>query len=161
MRILVFFSRLFAFFFSVKKELRILYLRSKGVEIGKDTFLSPKAYIDAHKGSRVRIGQNCYITRNVVILNHTDTYRGGPKGIWIPKGGDRVLKDVIIGNNVFIGVNSVIMPGVTIGDNSIVGALSFVNKSIPPNEVWAGNPAKQITTTEVMILKEFPNFSGL
>jgi acetyltransferase-like isoleucine patch superfamily enzyme len=51
---------------------------------------------------------------------------------------------VTIGNNVFIGANCTILKGVTIGDNSIVGACSVVTKSIPPNEIWAGNPAKFI-----------------
>jgi len=132
-----------------------------GVVIGVDTFISSKAYIDRHKGSRIIIGSNCYITRNVVILNHTDTYRGGPKGIWIKKGTSRISKDVIIGDNVFIGVNSVIMPGIKIGNNVVVGALSFVNKDLPDNTVWAGNPAKMLTTTQEMILKEFPYFEGL
>jgi acetyltransferase-like isoleucine patch superfamily enzyme len=145
----------------IKKKIRLFYLKKRGVVIGPNTFISPKAYIDAHKGSSVTIGENCYITRNVVILNHTDTYRGGPKGIWIEKGGERVLKNVTIGSNVFIGVNSVVLPGVTIGDNAVIGALSLVNRSIPSNTVWAGNPVKQITTTEEMIKKKFPEFSGL
>jgi len=149
------------FFYSIlRSKLRLFYLQKKGIRVGKDTFISPKAYIDTHYGSTITIGSNCYITRNVIVLNHTDTYRGGPKGIWISKGGERVLKDVVIGDNVFIGVNSVIMPGVTIGDNSVIGALSFVNKSIPPNTVWAGNPAKQISTTEDMILKQFSKLNG-
>jgi acetyltransferase-like isoleucine patch superfamily enzyme len=51
---------------------------------------------------------------------------------------------VIIESNVFIGANCTILKGVTIGNNSIVGACSVVTKSIPPNEIWAGNPAKFI-----------------
>lgn len=109
------------FVLQFNRKLRLLYLKSKGVVIGNHTFISPKAYIDAHKGAKVNIGNNCYITRNVVILNHTDTYRGDPEGLWLFKGGGRVLKDVNIGNNVFIGVNSVEMPGVTIGDNAVMG----------------------------------------
>ncbi len=49
-----------------------------------------------------------------------------------------------IGDDVFIGANSIILKGVTIGDRSIVGAGSIVTKNIPPDEIWAGNPAKFI-----------------
>lgn len=143
-----------SFFVKLRKYFRYKQLRLAGVEIGKDTFISPKAYIDKHPGSQIKIGENCYITRNVVILNHTDTCRGGPKGIWLDKGGCRVLKDVIIGNNVFIGVNSVVLPGVKIGNNVVIGALSLVNKDIPDNTVWAGVPAHYISSTEEMISKE-------
>ena len=51
---------------------------------------------------------------------------------------------VIIGNNVFIGMDSLILKGVTIGDYAIVAARSVVTKSIPAGEVWGGNPAKFI-----------------
>ena len=50
-------------------------------------------------------------------------------------------KDVIIGNNVFLGMNSIILKGVTIGDGAVVAAGSVVTKSIPANEIWGGNPA--------------------
>jgi acetyltransferase-like isoleucine patch superfamily enzyme len=51
---------------------------------------------------------------------------------------------VIIEDNVFIGAHSTILKGVTIGKNSVIGACSVVTKNIPPNEIWAGNPAKFI-----------------
>lgn len=148
-------------FYLIKKSLsllRIQYYKLNSISIGENTFISPKAYIDHHKGSNVIIGSNCYITRNVVILNHTDTCRGGPKGIWLEKGGGRISKDVIIGNNVFIGVNSVVLSGVTIGDNVVVGALSLVNKDLPADTVWAGVPVRYISETSQMIEKELPNF---
>ncbi len=50
----------------------------------------------------------------------------------------------IVGNDVWIGINSVIKSGVTIGDGAVVGMGSIVTKSIPPYEIWAGNPAKKI-----------------
>lgn len=53
-------------------------------------------------------------------------------------------KDVVIGNDVFIGAHSTILKGVRIGNNTIVGACSVVTKDIPDNEMWAGNPAKFI-----------------
>ena len=56
------------------------------------------------------------------------------KGIGIPK-------DVIIGNNVWIGANATILPGVKIGDNVVIGAGAVVTKDVPANSVAAGNPA--------------------
>jgi len=56
----------------------------------------------------------------------------------------KVTAPVIIGNRVFIGAYSIILKGVVIGENSIIGAGSIVTKSVPPNQIWAGNPAKFI-----------------
>ena len=56
----------------------------------------------------------------------------------------RKNKSIHIGKNVFIGAHSTILKGVKIGDNSVVGACSVVTKSIPPNQIWAGNPIKFI-----------------
>jgi acetyltransferase-like isoleucine patch superfamily enzyme len=53
-------------------------------------------------------------------------------------------KPIVIGKDVFIGANSIILKGVTIGDKSIIGAGSVVTKEVPGNEIWAGNPAKFI-----------------
>ncbi|WP_114936353.1 acyltransferase [Mucilaginibacter endophyticus] len=53
-------------------------------------------------------------------------------------------RPIKIGNDAFIGANSIILKGVIIGERSIVGAGSVVTKSIPPDEIWAGNPAKFI-----------------
>ena len=52
--------------------------------------------------------------------------------------------DIIIEDNAFIGANSTILKGVSIGKNSIIGACSLVVKDIPPNQIWGGNPAKFI-----------------
>ena len=57
-----------------------------------------------------------------------------------------ISRPVKIEENVFIGAHSTILKGVTIGRNSIVGACSVVSKSIPPNQIWAGNPAVFIKT---------------
>lgn len=56
----------------------------------------------------------------------------------------RKCAPVIIKDSVFIGAKCIILKGVTIGENSIVGAGSVVTKNIPPNQIWAGNPAKYI-----------------
>ncbi|WP_282124599.1 acyltransferase [Algibacter mikhailovii] len=57
---------------------------------------------------------------------------------------NKLKKPVYIGDKVFIGAHSVILKGVTVGENSIIAAGSIVTKSIPSNEIWGGNPAKKI-----------------
>ena len=79
-------------------------------------------------GKGVSIGNGCRIYQNVTIglKNETDTQ--------YPK----------IGNNVTIYANSIIIGDIVIGDNTIIGASTVVTKSIPPNSIVAGNPAKII-----------------
>ena len=60
---------------------------------------------------------------------------------------------VSIGNGVFIGAGSVVLPNVKIGDNSIIGAGSVVTKDVPPNVVCAGNPARVLSTLDEFIDK--------
>ena len=124
-----------------------IYRRIKKIKIGKNTYISPKAYIDHHKSFSVEIGDNCYITRDCIILDHTQEKQGGPLKLW----GEIEYGRVKIGNNVFIGVKSVIMPGVTIGDNVIIGAMSLVTKDIPSDVVAFGQPAKVIKSIDKII----------
>jgi maltose O-acetyltransferase len=124
-----------------------IYRRIWKIKIGKHTYISPKAYIDHHKSYSVEIGDNCYITRDCIILDHTQEKQGGPLKLW----GEIEYGNVKIGNNVFIGVKSVIMPGVTIGDNVIIGAMALVTNDIPSNVVAVGQPAKVIKTIDEVI----------
>ncbi len=87
----------------------------------------------------VTIGDNVLVGPNVSIytVNHAVNIEKRNAGI-------EYAKPVSIGNNVWIGGNVVILQGITIGDNSIVGAGSVVTKSVPANVVAAGNPCKVI-----------------
>ena len=82
---------------------------------------------------------------DVVILTHTHKIAD----ITIPMGlqGSEV-KPVTIGNDVWIGMRSIIMPGVTIGEGAVIGAGSVVTKNIPPYSIAVGTPAKVIKTFE-------------
>lgn len=96
--------------------------------------------------TKIVIGNNCLIGANAMISD-TDYHPINPDNRRFSK--EKIgTKPIIIGNNVFIGRNAMILKGVTIGDNSIIGAGSVVSKSIPPNEIWAGNPAKFIKKIE-------------
>jgi len=86
--------------------------------------------------AEVRIGDDCMIAPNVGIYtagHSIEPMNRNKSGYGIP---------ITIGSNVWIGGHSVILPGVTIGDNSIVAAGSIVTKDVPANVVVAGNPAK-------------------
>ncbi len=120
-----------------------IFVGPKGnLAIGYNVGISSTAIVCHDK---IEIGNNVNLGGNVVIYD-TDFHSLKPK--------DRLNRDtdisrtktapVKICNNVFIGAHSTILKGVTIGENSIVGACSVVTKSIPDNEIWAGNPAKFI-----------------
>ena len=128
-------------------------LKKRGHDIGEDTFISRHAHLDssafhATDGRiRVEIGKNCYITRGCKIMTHSRAKMGGPLGIWT---GKVEYASVKIGNNVFIGWDVVILPGVTIGDNVIVGAKSLVTKDLPSNIIVGGVPAKYIKDNKLV-----------
>lgn len=90
---------------------------------------------------KLTIGNDCMIASNVLITTENH-------GIDLTKGNyiNQPLnsKDVIIGNNVWIGEKCVILPGVTIGDNCVIGASSVVTKNVPKDCIACGNPAKVI-----------------
>ena len=100
----------------------------KGLEIGKEVDIGTFAYINAEAG---------------VVLEDNVQLGGGVK-IYSVSTIDNKRGLVILKKNCRIGANSVIMPGVTIGENSIIGALSFVNKDVPDNVIAYGTPAKVI-----------------
>jgi acetyltransferase-like isoleucine patch superfamily enzyme len=93
----------------------------------------------------ITIGNNVTIGGNVVIYD-TDFHslkKEHRRSMAIDMKNTECVP-VTIENNAFIGAHSTILKGVTIGEGSIVGACSVVTKSIPKNEIWAGNPAKFI-----------------
>lgn len=130
----------------------ISYLRKHGVTVGDNvTFYEPSTnYIDTQKGFIIDIGNNVEITRGVVIIAHDYSWSVF-KQLYGEILGAR--ESVKIGNNVFIGLNTVILKGVTIGDNVIIGANSVVTKDIPANSVIAGSPARIISSVERMYEK--------
>src|SRR5690606_18074484 len=110
----------------------------KGVKVGNDcriltTSLGTEPWM-------ISIGNKVTITSGVRLLTHDGAS-------WLfndEKGRRHLYRPVKIGNNVFIGSNAIIMPGVVIEDNVIVAAGSVVTKSIPSGFIAGGNPAKII-----------------
>lgn len=107
----------------------------KNIRIGKKVFINCGCCFQDQGG--VRIGDNCLIGHNVVIatLNH---------GLAANKRAYLYPAAVRIEENVWIGSQATILPGVTIGANSIVAAGALVNKDVPPGVIVGGTPAKFI-----------------
>ena len=91
-------------------------------------------------GASIFIGRDCLIGTNVEIFS-SDFHNINPITRRVAPAPS---KDVVIGNNVWIGNSVKILKGVSIGNNSVIGAGSIVTKNIPSNTVFEGNPAKEI-----------------
>lgn len=93
--------------------------------------------------SKIVIGNNCNFGGNTFIWD-TDFHPLNHLARRINQASEIKNAPIIIGDDVFVGANSVILKGVTIGDRAIIGAGSVITKNIPADEIWAGNPAKFI-----------------
>lgn len=116
------------------------YFRSCGVEIA-DT---ERVYSDitTSESYLISIGGGTTISFDVTFITHDNSVEK------LKVGFSDLFGRIDVGENCFIGAKAIIMPGVTIGDNCIVGAGSVVTKSVAPNMVVAGNPAKPIADVD-------------
>lgn len=108
------------------------------MNIHKTVKISMKAMLDTTNPKGINIDENTMITANVSILTHDFV--------------NQVHNSTFIGKNCFIGMNSVILSGIRIGDNVIIGAGSILTKDVPNNCIVAGNPAK-IIKNDIMTKK--------
>lgn len=109
---------------------RVYYCKLWGMDIDPTASFSLSVRFDKTNPGGVHIGAYSYVAFDVAILAHDMT-----RGLYL---------HTRIGECCFIGARSVILPGVTVGDHSIVGAGSVVTKDVPPNCIAAGNPASVI-----------------
>lgn len=130
-----------------KPDLFNRILKMEGFDIGEGTiFYGPKTMtIDRERPWMLKVGSYCKITSGVTILTH-DYSRSVLRRVYGEIIGE--AKETIIGDNVFIGVNSTILMGAHIGNNVIIGSGSVVSGAIPDNVVVSGNPAKVIRTLD-------------
>jgi len=92
----------------------------------------------------ITLGKNVHLTDGVKFITHD----GGTLLFRDAVSDLEITKPIILGDNVYIGNNAIILPGVVIGDNVIVGAGAVVTKDVPSNSVVVGVPAKIIKTTD-------------
>jgi carbonic anhydrase/acetyltransferase-like protein (isoleucine patch superfamily) len=122
----------------------VKHLKDLGVSIGEDVtiYVPTKTHIDTCYPWMITIGNHVRIAQGAVILAHDYAWsvlKTEKEGAILGVSGP-----VKIGDNVFIGMNAVIICGVTIGNNVIIGAGSVVTKNCLDNGVYAGNPARRI-----------------
>jgi maltose O-acetyltransferase len=125
---------------SVRESLEIDRLRRSGLAIGERVFIGGGTLLDPDFAHLISIGDDTTVSVGVVVLAHDASTRRS-------LGYSRVAP-VAIGARVFVGARAVILPGVTIGDDSIVGAGGVVTRDIDAGMVVAGNPARVISTCE-------------
>lgn len=109
---------------------RQYFIRVWKMEIGEGTAVSLSAKLDKTNPTGVHIGKYTAVSFGAAILTHD----------WVNNRN----RDVIIGDNCFIGAYAIIFPGVTIGDNCIVAAASVVVRDLPPGSLVTGNPARVV-----------------
>jgi len=120
--------------------------------IGKQVNIG--AYTEIQKaviGDRCRIASGCFIPNGVIIKDDcfigpkvcftTDKYPRAVDGV-LHKGEFKPEKPTIVENGASIGANSTILPGITIGENALIGAGSIVTKDVPENATWIGTSIK-------------------
>jgi acetyltransferase-like isoleucine patch superfamily enzyme len=135
-------------FMSGGSAYRIRIARKRGCVIGENCYLAdvslgPEPYL-------ISIGDHCHIATGVKFITHDGA-------TWVLKNrygftGTKFGR-IILHDNVYIGNNTIILPNIEIGSNSIVGTGSVVTKSIPPDSVYAGNPAGFICTLDAYLEK--------
>ena len=112
--------------------------RGEGIKVGARSQLGQNSRI----GPYTIIGDDVVMGPDVVIM--TTSHKFERLDVPINKQGHLKIRPVIIGNDVWIGTRALILPGVTIGDQAILGAGTVVTKDVPPRAIVAGNPARII-----------------
>ena len=105
------------------------------VKVGANTWIGPNVILDGSGG--LTIGSNCSISAGTQIYTHDSVD-------WATSGGEKSYqyRETVIEDNCYIGPNVIIQKGITIGEGSVIGANSFVNKNIPKKSKAYGSPAR-------------------
>jgi len=138
-------SAIFAPF--LPRRLRPFILRCLGCKVGRGVFIGDHVRIDSGYARYITIEDNVHITGGCRLLCHQRDLSGYRRGDDSSKLGYR-KGDIHLCKGVMIGVHSLVMPGVTIGEGSIIGACSLVTKDIPSWSIAIGQPARVVKAIE-------------
>lgn len=145
-----------------EQEKRQELLKKMFAEIGDGCYIEPPLHAN-FGGRHVHFGKNVYANFNLTLVDDTHIYVGdntmiGPNVTIATAGhplspdlrekGYQYNKSIRIGKNCWLGARVIIVPGITIGDNVVIGAGSIVTKDVPSNVVAVGNPCKILKNIE-------------
>ncbi len=125
------------------RKLRPWLLKKMGCHVGKNVFVGDYVRVDKNHANLIYIDDYAHITAGCRLLCHQRDLSHYHVGDNAADCGYR-LGEIHIGKGVMIGMETMIMPGVTIGDGAIVGAMSLVTKDIPPYTIATGQPARVV-----------------
>ncbi len=131
-------KRLFWF----RHEQGIKRLLKTGLQVGQNTLMFNEDEDYGYNYSMVKIGSNCVVASGVKFITNPSITRYVPELDCIGRNG------IVVRDNCFLGINSIIYPNVVIGPNSIVGAGAVVMEDVPPNMCVSGNPLKVNCTVD-------------
>lgn len=130
----------------------VKYLRSRGIQVGDGTYFQDPKFteIDCTRPSLVTIGENCFFNKHVEFHTHDWVSH-----VFLHSGRDMVNSSghITIGDNVAFGRHVIVLRNVTIGNDCFIGTNSIVTKSIPAGSVAVGNPARVIMSLEEYYVK--------
>lgn len=127
--------RLYGLEVSKSRILPHVWFGNSNITIGEDTFINYRCVFNTHGG--ITIGARCDIAMDVHFITNTHEV-GTPER----RAGRSISHPIVIGDGVWIGARSMILPGVVIGDGAIVAAGSVVTSDCAPNTLYAGSPAQ-------------------
>lgn len=120
----------------ISKQYNFIY--PENISLGNNVYLGPKCNISAF--GKVNISDGVIIGPHCTIYSANHNYSENIKSI--PYDSKLIIKNVTIHENVWIGGNTILLPGVEVGEGSIIAAGSVITKSVPPFAIMGGNPAK-------------------
>ncbi len=131
-------ARLYSKFYHIKMGINIRFTGK--IDFGTEPYL-------------IELGNDITIANGAIFYTHDG-------GVWVFRKthpGINIYKKIIIGNNVFIGGHTIILPGVKIGNNVVIGAGSIITKDVESDSVYCGVPAKKVRTIEDYYTKSIQN----
>lgn len=119
-------------------EMRIKLHRKRGVKIGENVFIGPEVFIDETYPHYITLEDEVTIAPRAIIVAHSKP------NVYHKDILEAFVAPLKIGKGTFIGMNAIILPGVNVGEGSIIGAGAVVTRDVPPHSFVAGVPAKVI-----------------